>query len=305
MKKKKILFFAHLQDEVVDTPEDSIKEALENMGHEVIVFDEYNFDMQKLLSYVDKVDLLLFNRGGVYRGSEQDFFMSLTQLTMILDQFKCKKVCWFLDQIVSYSNGFIREILPRVDLIFVNDDTWLRAFSSDKIIPLHCGAGKERKGKKMKELENDIAFIGRVYGDRENFIKSMRGRFGNKKFKYYDNIWKKDYDNLCKSAKVLVFPRYPSDDFYWTDAIYKALSAGAFVIHPRLHDLQKEGLIEGSHYIGYSSPQELINAVKYWIDDKHKKERKTVASQGQDFVLKNLTYENRLETILKKLETCE
>jgi hypothetical protein len=304
MKKMKILYFAHLQDEIMDFLEDNVKEALEELEHEVIVIDEYNFKIEELLSYVGKVDLLLFHRGGIYSDNEQNFFMSLTQLNMILDNFKCKKVCWYTDKIWSFAHAFIKEILPKVDLIFVNDDTWLRSFETKKVFPLHCAAGKKRKGRKKKELESDLAFIGRIYGFRKDFVSEMKKRFG-RKFKYYDNIWKKDFDNLCQSVKAIVLPRYPFDDFFWSDAIYKILSSGGFLIFPRLYGIQKEGFIEGSHYVAYSSSKELIDAIKYWTDPKNEKNRKIIAKQGQDFVLKNINYKDKVKYILNKLKKCD
>jgi len=224
----------------------------------------------------------------------------LTRLDLILSQFKGKKVCWFLDKVWSYANAFIAKILPRVDYIFVNDETWLRAFNTDKIFPLHAGCGKKREGSEMKELKSDIVFIGRISGQRERFISEMKKRYG-RRFKYYDNIWKEDFNNLCQSAKVIVLPRWPFDDFFWSDAIYRILSAGGFLIHPRLYGLQQEGFVEGAHYIAYASAKELSDAIEFWTKDKYKKDRKELAKQGRDFVLDKFTYKKRLEEIFKKI----
>lgn len=300
MKKKKILYFSHLKDRNIDLPSDEILEALEKMGHEVTCFDEYNFDISELVKKANESDLFLFHRGGCLLGNEQDFFMTLTRLNTILENIKCKKVCWYYDKAWSFASTYLVSIESKVDLIFVNDDTWLRALKTDKVFPLHCGAESERNGKKKKELESDIATIVMAYGDREIFVSEMKSRFG-KKFKHYDNIWGKDFNNLCKSAKVIVAPRFPMDDFYWTDLFYKVLKAGGFMIFPRLEGIKEEGFEEGKHYVAYSYKKELVDSIKFFTDKKNEKTRKTIAEQGQRFMNK-FSYQKRLETIFDKLK---
>lgn len=296
----KILYFAHLKDKKIELPNDEILVALENMGHEVVNIDEYDFDMQNLIQEANKCDLFLFHRGGCYFHSEHDFFASLSRIITILNEIKCKKVCWYYDKVLSFSNTYLITLEEKVDYIFVNDDTWLRAFETDKIFSLHCGAETKRNGKKMKELSTDISMIGMVYGAREIFVKEMMNRFG-KKFKHYDNIWGKDFDNLCISSKIIVVPRYPMDDFYWTDMIYKTLKAGGFLIFPRLEGIKEEGFEEGKHYVAYSYTKELIDAIKFFLDKKNKDIRRTIAEQGQKFV-NEFTYQKRLKVIFDKLE---
>lgn len=297
-QKMKILYIGNIKHEFIDFPDTYIKNSLEKMGHEVIGFDENEFDMEKILSYEGKVDLLFFHKGGVNLTEESYFQMSLTRLEILLRGFTCKKVCWFLDKIVSYAGEYIRRIEPMCDYVFVNDDTWLRAFETDKIFSLHCGIEKETRGVFKKELEGDIAYIGKVYGTREIFVNEFKKRYG-KRFKVYDNIWGKDFDNLISSVKIIVSASYPFDDFYWSDSIYRVLGACGFLIYPRLEGIKEEGFVNGSHLIMYGNTTELISALNYWLDND--KDRKKIARQGQNFVSTNFTYKKRLLEIFNKL----
>jgi len=304
MKKLKILYLASVKHKFVEFPDEHIKKSLEEMGHEVIEMDENEFDMNKILSYKEKVDLLFFHRGGVIKTEESFFQMSLTRLELVLQNFTCPKVCWYLDKVISYSGEYLRRIFPLVDYIYVNDDTWLRAFETDKISPLHCGIHSSRKGEFKKELASDLAYVGVVYGTRKVFIEELQKRYG-KRFKAFDNIWGKDFDNLMASAKIIVSAHYPFDEFYWSDSIYRILGSGGFHIYPRLEGIIEEGFESGKHLITYTNPQELVDAIAYWLDPKNDKVRKKIAKQGQDFVSDRFNYKDKLRIIINKIKKYE
>jgi len=184
--------------------------------------------------------------------------------------------------------------------LFVNDDTWLRRFESDKIFPLHLGCSdKFEKGKFDPELECDIAFIGSLYGERLKMYEELKNRFGER-FKLFDDQYGKNFYNLCKSAKVIVAPQFPFDDFFWSDRIYKVLSGGGVLVHPRTYGLEEEGFKEGYHYFTYYGEPELFTTISMLLKDNLI--RKGLSKMGQEFVMDNFKYSDRIKEIIKKFE---
>ena len=120
------------------------------------------------------------------------------------------------------------------------------------------------------------------------------------RFKIYspNSISEKDFADICATSKVLICPRFPSDEFYWTDDIYNVLGAGGFMIHPKLYGLDLE---DGKHYIGYSSWEEFIDAINHFVNPENDKEREQIASDGRKEVIKNCTLESRLKELISRL----
>lgn len=295
----KVLYFAQ------DNPNYPIKDieyALKKIGHEVERIPDEGFDMKALVEKANSSDIFLFHHGGVNTQDEFTFQLSVARLQNILNEIKCKKIWWYLDKGWSSADIMLERIVPWTDITFTNDDTWRRRSKFENVFPLHAGAGKPIEGRKVKEYEMaDVGMIGNIYGTRKAFFDNLRQQFG-RKFKIFQKVYGQDFADVCKSVKVLVTPIYPYDDFYWSDQIYKITNAGGFVIHPRLHGLKEEGWVNGKDVITYRMWAELLEAIKYFLDDAHKDEKESIIRTGQGKVRNNFTYEHRLKEMFNKIE---
>ena len=79
--------------------------------------------------------------------------------------------------------------------------------------------------------------------------------------------------------------------------LFDALACGAFVISDKIPSA--ETLFEGN-IVTYDDADDLKNKIEYYLSNEH--ERKEKAQKGNEIVLKNHTFDNRVDTILDCLK---
>jgi hypothetical protein len=286
----KILYLANFENKGSDKTEKHIKHAFEELGHKVIPIDEN--DTSGLLNHQD-ADMFLFHKAGVGR------IMDLTGFAQILCHMTPKKVAWYFDKVEGERNKYVETCAMYADHLFLTDDTWRRRRKYENVHCLRQGIGSEdyRVGKKREEYECDIAFVGSIYGEREKWARQLKTVYGDK-IKFFNNVFNEDLYDLCASAKIILAPKYPSNDFYWSSRIYMILGSGGFLIHPDLYGLKDE-FVEGKHFAGYRNNKEMIMTIEYFLQNE--KERKQIQKQGQEHCLKVATYKKRVEEMLNKV----
>lgn len=294
----KILYFGNFKNEIPTIDQDilfSLKKKAEVVAVDLREFAE-DQDIKKIIDKANKCDAFLFH-ALIPETNELYIQLMVERLTTALEAMTCKKICWFLDRIVGTKMKIVTTLLPFVDHMFIVDGTWARRFENDRIHVLHPAASEKiKKGKKVKELECDVAMIGSLYGERIKNFEFLKSKFGDN-FKFFDDKFGKDFSNVCASAKVVFVPQYPFDDFFWSDRIYNILASGGVCIHPRAYGLTEEGFVDGTHYIDYYTEQDLFVTLSMLLDKASDKTRKGIAEQGKEFV-KNLTYGNRIDEML-------
>ncbi|MFA5652241.1 MAG: glycosyltransferase [Candidatus Paceibacterota bacterium] len=292
-KQLKILYFANFLNKGSNFVEEDIKSALEKLGHEVIAVHEK--DYKKLQNI--KADIFLFHKAGVGR------YISLQEFIILLNHITCKKVMWFFDPVKLFQQREIdiETITQYIDYGFLVDDTWRRRHKFKNLYSLKEGIGTVYKGVVRDELKCDVAFAGSLYGEREEFVATLKQHFGNK-FKVFDNLFGQDMADLCASAKIIVAPDFPTNEFYWSSRIYLTLGLGGFLVHPDVYGLKPE-LIEGTHFAGYKGIDELIMTIEYFLENED--QRKQIQEQGQKKCLETCTFEDRLEIMLEVINNKE
>ena len=114
----------------------------------------------------------------------------------------------------------------------------------------------------------------------------------------YHTINNKYYDTLKKS-KIIVTANPPNweGDF----RLWEALLTGNLVLCDRmvLPHILKYPLINKKHIVFYDNPNEIIPLINYYVINED--ERKQIATEGREYVLKYHTFSNRLDEILEKL----
>lgn len=291
----KIIYWGNVKNTPRPTIDQEILKALRKVA-EVKFFDIKNFDMGKLIS--EPSDLFLFH-GQIPTSDEVTSMLMVERIQTVLQAVKCKKVLWFMEKVWLNKGNIIERLLPEVDYAFFTDETWVRRMK-ENVYPLHPASPKQLRGKYREELACDIAYIGNVYGPREREYEFLKEKFGDS-VKFFDNKFGKDLADVCKSAKIILVPRFPFDDFFWSDRIYTFLSYGALVVHQRTYGLKEEGFIDGQHYFEYERDQDLVALIGSLLEKGMEKMRKAVSRNGRDFV-KTHTYKERVEEIIK---TCE
>lgn len=294
MKKLKIIYWYNFEDPKYGFTKD-IKSSLKKLGHKVEAINDRDFDIKEFIEKCNKADLLFFHQGGIYTDSEMNYAISLERLKQILKMVKCKKVCWFMEKVWFLNNETMEQILPLTDLVFLNDETWLRRHKYENVFPLHSGTGVALEGKENIKYKCDIVFYGETYGFRRPFINYLKDRYG-RRFKVFNYIYGQELADLIKSSKIVFSPIQPNDEFYWDNRIYEVLNHGGLLLSPKLYGLEEEGFVIGEHYLGYKRIEDLIKI----IDEVLENGAGSIAEDGREFV-KRFSYENRLKEIFKRL----
>lgn len=260
-----------------DDTEGHIRRGLEAAGHEVIMLPEDQaFDSLKI-----EADWLLFHKGGPF-------------IHALLSRLKYKKMCWYFDKVWNARVQWMERTLPLVDLMAVTDGDWALEHASPKVKVLHQGCGPFMEVKRAGQVAN-IGFTGSIYEGREEWHDFMRSTFGDD-FTVYSDVFNEALFGLCASVRVLVAPEYPSTPNYWSSRIYLTLGAGGFLIHPRCEALADE-YTEGEHYVAYSSREELVQKVDYYLG--HEAERERIRQAGMKRTNELFTYAERVKTLIE------
>lgn len=166
-----------------------------------------------------------------------------------------------------------------------------------KWIPVGCDTEIHNTGHWAKEF--DGCFIGNFHnglaGPRidmlDVFFKNCPGEifFGNRTFK--------DMTEKYGKSK-LVFNRSINGDANMR--FFESLCSGSCLVSDRVVDLEKLGFVDGVHYAGYSTGEELAAVVKDLLANDEKRE--TIARQGREEVIAKHQYKHRMEQVLQEIK---
>lgn len=220
---------------------------------------------------------------------------------------------------ISHPDMVTKDEYELYDICFISSEKYANKMNSEvKTIVkplLQCTDPEVFYTSKDESLQEDILFVGvtrgvyreiikdvmqtdfdvSIYGmEWENFIdeKYIKGQFipNEELYKYYS------------SCKILLNDHWEDmrDMDFPSNRLFDALACGTFVISDKIPSA--ETLFEGS-IITYENAQDLNEKIGYYLT--HDDERQAIAEKGKKFVLKNHTFENRVDNIincLKKLE---
>lgn len=302
MKKLKITYFGNVKKMYRPTIDQEVLKSLKKVA-DVSFFDIKKFEMKDLIDKANKSDMFLFH-GQVVAPDDITQMLMLERIIAILNAIKpsCKKVMWFIEKVWINRGVTVDRLIPGLDLIFFTDETFLRRMKEPKFFPLHPAApSKFLKGKFNKDLSCDVAYVGNLYGSRVSEYEFLKDKFGDG-VKFFDNKFGQDLADLCASAKVIVVPSFPFDDFCWSDRIYTILAYGGLPFHPRTYGLKEEMFLDGKHYVDYQTEQDFVSGLSMLIDKGSDKFRKEIVKNGQKLV-RNITYDDRVRTIINKVKS--
>lgn len=264
-----------------------IKKAFEELGHKVIPIDEREIKMDK----IPKADLFLFHKG-------TRFGFPLKGMVALLNQITCKKAFWYFDPVWGDREEWMARIIPFVDIGFMTNETFIKRHRFENLKVLRQGCDKQELGKKQEKYECDIAFTGSIYGSRQKFVDGLQNTYGSR-FRIFTNVFGRDFYNLCASVKILVSPKFPANDFFWSNRIYMTLGAGGFLIHPKCEGL-KEEYTAGIHYEDYGYGEELKAKIDYYLENE--KDREKIKKAGHEHTLENYTYKHRCKSLINEVK---
>ena len=256
--------------------------ALRELGHDVTLIKQTGSP-----AGVRGHDLLL---GHHWYDVNPDWFASLDM----------PKAIWFFDKVWNGRERWVREIAPLCTRFFLTDATWAASAGIPTLRTLRQGVGAEYRGSVAARdglYAPTVAHVGGLYGERLGWAKRLTGRYGGD-FRAFQGVHGPALADLCRKTPIVVAPRFPSDDGYWSNRIYVLLGAGAFLIHPRLAALAGE-YVDGIHYVGYSDEDGMFRAI-----DRFRglpAERAAIALAGYERTRSEFTYLRRCQTLIEEI----
>jgi hypothetical protein len=148
----------------------------------------------------------------------------------------------------------------------------------------------------------DIGWVGQASGP----IYHKRAAWLPKLFSAFrTNDWSRpctleEVADVCRRSRIVV--NIARDD-YPQDAnlrAFEALAAGALLITALPSELTSLGFVPGRHFVAYRHESEILTLVRRFLDDEDSRLR--IAQRGKAVVLREHTYDNRVDTLLRHLQ---
>jgi hypothetical protein len=148
----------------------------------------------------------------------------------------------------------------------------------------------------------DIGWVGRsdasFYSLRRKILKSLRQHFTTNNHERPCD-WE-EMMNIYHCSKIVV--NISRDDFL-QDAnmrCFEALGARSLLITKLPSELSDLGFIEGEHFVGFESEQDLVEKIAYYLNNEDR--RKEIADCGAALVMEKHTYEDRASQLISLMQ---
>ncbi len=148
----------------------------------------------------------------------------------------------------------------------------------------------------------EVGWVGRVngtiYKTRHAVLRALQTEFRM-------NDWERQHTleemaEVYRRSKIVV---NIGADYCPQDAnmrVFEAMASGALLITQVPSELSAIGLEEGAHFVGFRDPAGVVGLVRHYLGDEAARCR--IAAAGREKVLREHTYDCRVETILSRLE---
>lgn len=272
--------------------EGAITHAIESLGHKVYRLGEHKGIKAHKFLRTAKCDFVLFHK-----------WRDMPTLASI----KEPKVFWYFD-LVNYPDrtlfgrnqtriGWMKDILPLVDLGFCTDGDWVASDTTGKLILLRQGADIRNAGKGTPSPDRTpILFTGIRHGgiERARSVDALVSRYGPR-FVQQRGVHGRALADLIASSNIVVAPEGPATDRYWSNRVYLTLGFGGFLLHPYCRELLTD-YENGKEILFYKDRQDLFDKIdKYLLLPQ---ERKVISEAALARTLKEHTYTHRVETLI-------
>jgi len=139
---------------------------------------------------------------------------------------------------------------------------------------------------------------GPIYQRRAAWLPKLASTFRTNDWSRFYNL--QEVAEVYRRSRIVV--NIGRDDFP-QDAnvrVFEALASGALLITALPSELTSLGLVPGTHFVGYRHESELPALVRRCLDDEDARFR--IAQVGKAAVLREHTYDNRVDTLLRYLQ---
>lgn len=240
--------------------------------------------------YINIKDIKKFGKDDIF------FFIDpVSDWPIGLEKLNCISIAYLID--VHQDLGLRINQSYFFDKVYVAQKDYLNYFNQNclnntKWLPL-AGASYLLENNIDCLREKNVSFIG-SYGPksslRNTVIKKIIKRFPENITNKYTRP--QEMMSYYQNSKI-VFNISINGDLNMR--FFEALLGGALLVTNRIQNGLSDLFIEDVHYVGYSTPEEAINKIEYYLANDNK--RKSIAKNGNSLVKKFHTYEKRWDEI--------
>ncbi|HEY6138860.1 MAG TPA: glycosyltransferase [Thermoanaerobaculia bacterium] len=186
------------------------------------------------------------------------------------------------------------------DVAFVFHPGFERRFANGRLLP-HAAEGELFDAPALPRTF-EVGWVGRagrsIYSDRGRILRALASRFVTNDIERY--YTPEEMADVYRRSKIVV---NVSRDDHPQDAnmrCFEAMAAGALLVTRLPTELTDLGFAENVHFAGYRDAGEAADVVARWLarDD----ERGEIARRARSLVLREHTYDARVQTILSAME---
>ena len=291
-----------------------IMKAFQYLGHSVFVFHE-----AKIYSLLLALSHILFKMIVVIYKPDIVFYSKANKILLKDMEWvrkKCTTIMWYYDLRIPIERRLL-DRAKRVDLFYITNKGQIPQLldqgANAKYLTQACITDYTPTTGSYKY---EVSFVGNNNitgpGMREELLNLIGSHFelhvfgarwSSKNFISHPRIFSEEYANVCARSKIVLdiksFDYCLDVEGYFSNRTPLTLGFGGFLLSqytPGVDQMYQDR----KHLVYFKSPEEAISLIEYYLN--HEDERKQIAEQGKEYVLKNHTYIQKVEQIIRDIE---
>jgi hypothetical protein len=181
-------------------------------------------------------------------------------------------------------------------------ESGFRAAGHPRPLTLPFGVDRELFERPEEDRIFEVGWVGQANGSLYKTRRRILSKLANQ-FRMNDSTWFHTQEQMAevysRSKTVVNVAR----DDYPHDAnlrVFQAMAGGALLLTRVPSELTAVGFEDGVHFVGYREEEEVIKLVRRYLRDE--RARQCIAEAGRGKVLREHTYDRRVEALLTAIE---
>ncbi len=166
-------------------------------------------------------------------------------------------------------------------------------------LPFACDPDRVKEISVERKIY-DVAFAGALYNDRKKILSELAKHFKINDYTVNSGqLSLEDLTRLHLSSKI-VFNKLPLGYQDYNLRVFDALSCGSLLLTDTPQKHRAPLFKDGEHLVSYRPKDNIIDIIKYYLSNDRK--RKEISERGRKYVLKDHTYEHRVQTVFETIK---
>lgn len=269
------------------------KEALKGLGHDVVTAGRkmdghlvwmpgYDFSKYKDVPDIEIDESIYPLESLLEKSGEVDMVIQMDANQFFVGKSPVPNVVYAIDNHVAKYDATDFDF-------FFGAHSWGHGSDKENFHWMPCAYSPKDHYPTKARIIYDAGFIGVIYENRKELIEKL-SKVG--KIAIGMGVLGEEYNNAYNQSRIGLCLSLCGD---LPMRVFENAAQGLLVFADNQRDLEKLGMREGEHYVGFSSIDEAVDKFSYLMN--HPKEVSVIAARGKDF-LKEHTWESRAKSII-------